>query len=95
MINSDARALQYLACSAGVFLGRANFFQAKPHVKIWLEKRGENGASQKERGKGREERKHCENEKHPLMSRGWPLFRKWEADQSTPKNDCTGSSLDK
>ena len=34
-----------------------------------------------------------ENEKHPLISRAWPLFRKWVADQSTPKNYCTGSSL--
>ena len=40
-----------------------------------LEKRGENGASQKERGRGaeREEktpaRKQCENDKHPLISR--------------------------
>ena len=37
-----------LACSAVVFFGRAN---------VLLEKRGENGASQKERGRGREERK--------------------------------------
>ena len=22
-------------------------------------------------------RKHCENEKHPLISRAWPLFWKW------------------
>jgi len=38
-------------------------------------------------------RKHYENEKHPLISRAWPLFWKWVADQSTPKNYCTGSSL--
>ena len=49
-------------------------------------KRGGNGASQREREGGREReektptRKHCENEKHPLIRRAWPLFRKWVAD---------------
>ena len=51
-------------------------------------KRGGNGESQRERGGGgeREEktpaRKHCENEKHPLISRAWPLFRRWAADNN-------------
>ena len=39
MINSDARALQNLACSAGVFFGRANFFLAKAHVETRKEGR--------------------------------------------------------
>ena len=57
-----------------------------------LQKRGENGASQTEWGRGGERegktpaRKHCENEKHPLISQAWPLFRKWVADQLRPKN---------
>ena len=55
MITNDARALQNLACSAGVFFARANFCRQKSMLK--LEKRGENGASQKERGKGREGRR--------------------------------------
>ena len=47
-----------------------------------LPKRGGNGASQEEGGGGGEKeektpaRKHCENDKHPLISRAWPLFRK-------------------
>ena len=45
--------LKLLACSAGVFLGRANGLLTKAHA----EKRAENGASQKERGRGREERR--------------------------------------
>ena len=55
-----------------------------------LKKRGENGASQKEWGRGQEReektpaRKHCGNEKHPLISHAWLLFQKWVADQSTP-----------
>ena len=40
--------LKLLACSAGVFLGRANGLLTKAHA----EKRAENGASQKERGRG-------------------------------------------
>ena len=53
------------------------------------------GASQREQGGGgeREEktpaRKHCENEKHPLIRRAWPLFRKWVADN----NKTTKQSL--
>ena len=56
--NSEKR----LACSAGVFIGRAM---------LKLEKRGEMGRVKGagERGGGREKRKHCENEKHPLISR--------------------------
>ena len=51
-------------------------------------KRGGDRASQRERGGGgeREEktpaRKHCENEKHPLIRRAWPLFQKWAADNN-------------
>ena len=51
-------------------------------------KRGGDGASQRERGGGgeREEktsaRKHCENKKHPLIRRAWPLFGKWVADNN-------------
>ena len=49
-----------------------------------LPKRGGNGASQGDGGGGGEKeektpaRKHCENDKHPLISRAWPLFRKYE-----------------
>ena len=51
-------------------------------------KRGGDEASQRERGGGgeREEktpvREHCENKKHPLIRRAWPLFRKWIADNN-------------
>ena len=60
-----------------------------------LLKRGGDEASQREWGGGgeREEktpaRKHCENEKHPLIRRAWPLFRKWVADN----NKTTKQSL--
>ena len=67
-----------VACSAfGVFCECAM-------LKLPEERR--NGASQRERGGGgeREEktpaRKYCENEKHPLIRRAWPLFQKWVAD---------------
>ena len=47
----------YIACSAGVFFGRANVLLAQaPYIYIYMlkfEKRGENGDSQKERGGGR------------------------------------------
>ena len=55
----------YLACSARIFFLRKRMLK--------LEKRGENGASQKERGRGREERREnaCPktlwNERHPLI----------------------------
>ena len=81
----------YLACSARIFFLRKRMLK--------LEKRGENGASQKERGRGWEERREnaCPKTlwkwKTPANYRAWPLFRKWEADQSTPNNYCTGSSL--
>ena len=58
-------------------------------------KREGNGASPRERGGGVERkgktpaRKHCENEKHPLIRRAWPLFRKWVADN----NKTTKQSL--
>ena len=82
----------YLACSVRIFFLRKRMLK--------LEKRGESGASQKERGRGREERREnaCPKTlwkwKTPAINyRAWPLFRKWEADQSTPNNYCTGSSL--
>ena len=45
----------YIACSAGVFFGRANVLLAQaPYIyMLKFEKRGENGDSQKERGGGR------------------------------------------
>ena len=64
-----------------------------------LYKRGENWASQEERARGRGERRGNACTKTlwkwetPLISRAWPLFRKWVADQSTLKNYCTASSL--
>ena len=65
-------------------------------VPCWnFRKRGGDGASQRERGGGGERkekkpaRKHCENEKHPLISCGWPLFWKWVADN----NKTTKQSL--
>ena len=82
-----------VACSAGVFFGHANVFARESAM--LKPKRGGNGASQRERGGGgeREEktpaRKHCENEKHPLIRRAWPLFRKWVADN----NKTTKQSL--
>ena len=54
-----------------------------------------NGASQRERRGGVERkgktpaRKHCENEKQPLIRSAWPLFRKWVADN----NKTTKQSL--
>ena len=61
-----------LACSAGVFLGRANFFLAKAHVesrkeggKMWGVKRSGVGGGKREQKTPA--RKHCENEKHPLI----------------------------
>ena len=65
-------------------------------VPCWnFRKRGGDGASQRKRGRGGERkektpaRKHCENEKHPLIRRAWPLFRKWVADN----NKTTKQSL--
>ena len=60
---------------------RANGFNRESAM-LKLPKRGGNGASQGEGGGGGEKeektpaRKHCENEKHPLISCAWPLFRK-------------------
>ena len=42
------RVVNKITCSAGFFFWRANVFLAKAHV----ENRGENGASQKEWGRG-------------------------------------------
>ena len=68
------------------FLWARNLLAKEP---CWnFPKRGRDGASQRERGGGgeREEktpaRKHCENEKHPLIRRAWPLFWKWVADNN-------------
>ena len=44
-----------VTCSAGVFIGRANVLLAKAHVET--RKRGENGSSQTERGRGQEKRR--------------------------------------
>ena len=63
-----------VACSAGVFIGRANGFNRESAI-LKLPKRGGNEASQEEGGGAEEKeektpaRKHCENEKHPLISR--------------------------
>ena len=86
-------AINIVACSAGVFLWARNLLAKVP---CWnLPKRGGDGASQwkGEGGGEREEktpaRKHCEDEKHPLIRRAWPLFRKWVADN----NKTTKQSL--
>ena len=60
--------LKLLACSAGVFLGRANGLLTKPHA----EKRAENGASQKERGRGRGERRENACPKNTAKMRNTP-----------------------
>ena len=75
------------------FLWARNLLSKAP---CWnFPKSGGDGASQREREGGgeREEKtpawKHCENEKHPLIRRTWPLFRKWVADS----NKTTKQSL--
>ena len=75
------------------FLWACNLLAKMP---CWnFPKRGGNGASQRGRGGGREREektpagKHCENEKHLLIRRAWPLFRKWVADN----NKTTKQSL--
>ena len=72
------------------------FLWARNLKRCWnFPKRGGDRASQRERGGSREReektpaRKHCENEKHPLIGRAWPLFRKWVADN----NKTTKQSL--
>ena len=63
-----------IACSAGVFFERANYLLVKATCGNFPRSGGD-GASQREWGGGgeREEktpaRKHCENEKHPLIRR--------------------------
>ena len=54
---------------------------------------GGGGGGGEEREEKTPARKHSENEKHPLISRAWPFFWKWVADQSKPKNYCAGVSL--
>ena len=73
----------------GRFL-RACECSARESAMLKLEKRGENGASQKGRGRGRGERREnaCSKtlwkwETLGKISRAWPLFRKWIVDQST------------
>ena len=73
----------------GRFL-RACECSARESAMLKLEKRGENGASQKGRGTGRGERREnaCPKtlwkwETLGKISRAWPLFRKWIVDQST------------
>ena len=66
---------------------RKCFCSWKRHMML-KPKRGGNGANQRERGGGgeREEKtpaqKHCENEKHPLISCAWLLFQKWVANNN-------------
>ena len=50
------KVLSGVACSAGVFFGRANILLAKAHVETRKEGT-QNGASQKEPGRVREERR--------------------------------------
>ena len=90
-LTNQRRAIYSLQCTR--FLSTRNLLAKAPS---WnFPKRGGDGASQRERGGGgeREEktpaRKHCENEKHPLIRRAWPLFQKWVADN----NKTTKQSL--
>ena len=90
-LTNQRRAIYSLQCTR--FLSARNLLAKAP---CWnFPKRGGDRASQRERGGGgeREEktpaRKHCENEKHPLIRRAWPLFRKWVADN----NKTTKQSL--
>ena len=89
--KKSIRAASSLQCRR--FLWARNLLAKAP---CWnFPKRGGDGASQRERGGGgeREEktpaRKHCENEKHLLIGRAWPLFRKWVVDN----NKTTKQSL--
>ena len=50
-VSAIHEARIWIACRAGVFFGRECF--ASESAMLKLEKRGENGASQKERGRGR------------------------------------------
>ena len=70
-VSAIHEARIWIACSAGVFFGRANILLAK--APCWNSKREEKMGRVKRSGVGgveREEktpaRKHCENEKHPL-----------------------------
>ena len=93
MEMSKCFALECVSLQCRRFLWARNLLAKAP---CWnFPKRGGDGVSQRERGGGgeREEktpaRKHCENEKHPLIRRAWPLFRKWVADN----NKTTKQSL--
>ena len=83
-----------VACSAGVYYGRTNVFAHESAMLKLPEERWKWGESKGAGGGGEREektpaRKHCENEKHPLISRAWPLFRKWVVDN----NNTTKQSL--
>ena len=80
-----------LQCRRFLWAGESACWNSKKGEKMGWVKRSRVGG--REREEKMPARKHCENEKHPLISRARPLFRKWVADQSTPKNYCTGSSL--
>ena len=99
--NSVARWMSYESwCQEMDNLQCRRFLRARKcfarESACWNSKREEkmgSGVGGGEREEKTPARKHCENKKHPLISRAWPLFRKWVADQSTPKNYCTGSSF--
>ena len=72
-VSAIHEARIWIACSAGVFFGRANVLLAK--APCWNSKRQEKMGRVKRRGVGGVERgekaparKHCENEKHPRCS---------------------------
>ena len=79
---------RFLACSEGVSFGRANFFcSRKRHFETFWREEEMGRVKGREDGAGRENRKtpsrkHCENEKHLLISRAWLLFMKWVADNN-------------
>ena len=79
---------RFLACSEGVSFGRANFFcSGKRHFETFWREEEMGRVKGREDGAGRENRKtpgrkHCENEKHLLISRAWLLFMKWVADNN-------------
>ena len=91
--DSDKLWMELIRKQCRRFLWARNLLAKAP---CWyFPKRGEDEASQRERGGGgeREEKmpaqKHCENEKHPLIRRVWPLFWKLVADN----NKTTKQSL--
>ena len=79
---------RFLGCSEGVSFGRAKFFcSRKRHFETFWREEEMGRVKGREDGAGRENRKthgrkHCENEKHLLISRAWLLFMKWVADNN-------------